>query len=62
MNRQSRLEMLGFNAQYATQEQISVVESLSDAEIQLLIKIKDKLDDAAGDVEGHVLEAGGVVW
>ena len=54
--------MLGFNAQYATQEQISVVESLSDAEIQLLIKIKDKLDDAAGDVEGHVLEAGGVVW
>jgi hypothetical protein len=58
----SRLEQLGFNTQYATEEQIAVVESLSDAEITLLVKIKEKLDNAVGDVEGHTLEAGGVVW
>jgi hypothetical protein len=59
---QSRLERLGFDTSFATDEQLAVVESLSDAEIALLVKIKDRLDDAAGDVEAHSLEAGGLVW
>ncbi|MBV1850640.1 aroma-sacti cluster domain-containing protein [Catellatospora tritici] len=59
---QSRLDRLGFDTQFASDEQIAVVDSLSDAEIELLVKIKHKLDDAAGDVEGHSLDAGGVVW
>ena len=61
MNARSRLERLGFNPQYLSEEQLAVVESLSDAEIELLVKIKQKLDDTA-DVEGHNLEAGGLVW
>jgi hypothetical protein len=62
MTHQSRLEQLGFSTQFASPEQIAIVESLSDSEIQLLVKIKTKLDDVTGDVEGHSLEAGGVVW
>jgi hypothetical protein len=54
--------MLGFSPQYLSEEQISIIESLSDDEIQLLVRIKSKLDSVAGDLEGHNLEAGGVVW
>ncbi|WP_212822616.1 aroma-sacti cluster domain-containing protein [Catellatospora sp. TT07R-123] len=59
---QSRLDRLGFDTQFATDEQLAALESLSDAEIELLVRIKGKLDDASGDVEGHSVEAGGVVW
>ncbi len=62
MSRYSRLEQLGFDTHSITEEQIAVIDSLSDAEIQLLVKIKNKLDDAGGDVEGHSVDSGGVVW
>lgn len=61
MTQHSRLERLGFSPQYLTEEQLELIESLSDAEIELLAKIRQKLDDAA-DVQGHNLEGGGVVW
>lgn len=62
MDSQSRPEMLGFMAQHVTDEQLAILESLSDAEMELLVRIKRRLDEAGGDVEGHNLEAGGVVW
>lgn len=62
MTSQSRLEQLGFNVQSATKEQLAVIESLSDAEMDLLLKIKTRFDDAGDDVEGHGLDGGGVVW
>ncbi len=49
-------------AQHVTDEQLAILESLSDAEMELLVRIKRRLDEAGGDVEGHNLEAGGVVW
>lgn len=61
MNR-SRLERLGLYIEYATDEQIEAIDSLSDSEIDLLVKIKERLDETSGDVEGHTLEGGGVVW
>ncbi|HZN16631.1 MAG TPA: aroma-sacti cluster domain-containing protein [Micromonosporaceae bacterium] len=62
MTYQSRLAQLGMDLQYATEEQAAVIESLSDEELDLLLKIKRRLDDAGGDVEGHSMEGGGVVW
>jgi len=58
----ARLEQLGFHIDLATEEQLAVVDSLTDDEIRLLVKIKNRLDEAVGDVEGHILDVGGVVW
>ena len=62
MDSRPRLELLGFTPHHLSEEQISIIESLSDDEIELLVRIKYKLDSVAGDVEGHSLEAGGLVW
>ena len=62
MTNRSRLEQMGFDLQFATEDEITLIETLSDAEIALLAKIKSRLNDAAGDVEGHALEGGGIVW
>jgi hypothetical protein len=57
----TRLEQLGFDLGPATDEQVAVIESLSDEEITLLVDIKRRMDEAAGDVEGH-MEGGGFCW
>jgi hypothetical protein len=57
-----RLEQIGLDLRYATAEQVSVLESLSDTEIELLAQIKQRLDDASGDVQGHDMDGGGVLW
>lgn len=62
MGQLSRLELLGFNTWFASDEQIAVIESLSDAEIELLASIKRRFEDAEGDVEGHSMDGGGIVW
>lgn len=58
----SRIELLGFDIRHATPEQIAAVESLTDEEMTLLVKIKRRFDESGADVEGHIAEAGGVVW
>jgi hypothetical protein len=58
----SRLARLGIDPDGLDAGQLEVLGSLSDEEIEVLAKIKQKMDDAAGDVEGHSLEGGGVVW
>jgi hypothetical protein len=59
---QSRLEQLGLPAGYVTDDQVSVIDSLSQAEFDLLIRLKARLDEAGDDVQGHSIEGGGVVW
>jgi hypothetical protein len=61
MAKQSRLEQLGYNPQYVSAEQRSVIDGLTDDELNLLLKIKNRLDEA-GEVEGHNMDGGGVVW
>jgi hypothetical protein len=57
----TELEQRGFDLGFATEEQIAVIESLSNEEVVLLLDIRRRLDDAAGDVEGHI-EGGGFCW
>ncbi|HWH01736.1 MAG TPA: aroma-sacti cluster domain-containing protein [Pilimelia sp.] len=38
-----------------------MLESLSDAELALLVEIRRRLDDG-DDVEGHAVDGGGLVW
>lgn len=62
MNNRSRLTRLGIDLGSLPEDQLQLLDSLSDEELTLLAAIKRKADDAAGDVEGHGLEGGGVVW
>jgi hypothetical protein len=60
---QSRLERLGMPAQWVTDDQVGVIESLSEAEFEMLVRTKQRLDDAGDDVQGHAASGGGgVVW
>jgi hypothetical protein len=56
-----RLATLGFDLAEASDDQLAVLTGLSDEEIDLLARIKSRLDDASDDVEGH-LEGGGFCW
>ncbi|MDN5855238.1 MAG: hypothetical protein L0K86_20820 [Actinomycetia bacterium] len=53
MSGMHRLQQAGFDIDRVRPEQREVLESLSDAEIRTLVGMKDRLDNAAGDVEGH---------
>ncbi|MEW1844645.1 aroma-sacti cluster domain-containing protein [Nonomuraea angiospora] len=57
----SRLADLGFDLELATPEQRAVLQSLSQEEIELLADVKSRLEEAAGDVEGH-MDGGGFCW
>ena len=58
----ARLRELGFDFHDATDEQIAVVESLTEEEIALLLSVKRRLDEAGPDVEGHQVEGGALCW
>jgi hypothetical protein len=62
MNDPSRLTRLGIDLAGLPDDQLALLDSLTDDELTLLVAIKRKADDALGDVEGHGLEGGGVVW
>ncbi|RKN43943.1 aroma-sacti cluster domain-containing protein [Streptomyces hoynatensis] len=64
MTDRSRLARLGLDLDLEAlgDDQLAALDSLTDEEIRVLARIRRKLDDAAGDVEGHSLEGGGVVW
>ncbi|WP_037607083.1 aroma-sacti cluster domain-containing protein [Streptacidiphilus rugosus] len=57
-----RLIGLGFDLAYATEEQLTVLTSLSDQEIALLVDVKRRLDEAGADVEAHGIEGGALLW
>lgn len=58
----NRLKELGFDVRDANEEQLAVLEALSDDEVALLLDIKRRLDDAGDDdVEGHALGDGGAL-
>lgn len=59
---QSRLDRLGLAPQLVTTEQIGVIESLTEAEFELLVTVKERLDAVGDDVVGHSLNGGGLVW
>ncbi|WP_129843477.1 aroma-sacti cluster domain-containing protein [Streptomyces sp. RFCAC02] len=62
MTDRSRLAPLGLDPDGLSPEQLAALDSLTDEEIEVLVRIRHKIGDVAGDVEGHGLEGGGVVW
>ncbi len=56
-----RLLDLGFDLAEASDDQLAVLTALTDDEVELLARVKSRLDAAADDVEGH-LEGGGFCW
>ncbi|ETK37748.1 aroma-sacti cluster domain-containing protein [Microbispora sp. ATCC PTA-5024] len=61
MTNSDRLAELGFALEWANEEQLAVLESLTDEEVALLTDIKVRLDEVADDVEGH-MDGGGFCW
>jgi hypothetical protein len=49
-----RLEAVGFSMSRMPEEQRNVLMELTDEEIRLLASIKQRLDAAGADVEGHL--------
>ncbi|MEV1008811.1 aroma-sacti cluster domain-containing protein [Streptomyces sp. NPDC049881] len=62
MTDRSRLSLLGLDPDGLSPDQMAAFDALTDEEIEVLARIKRKIDDVAGDVEGHGMEGGGVVW
>ncbi|MFI7702069.1 aroma-sacti cluster domain-containing protein [Nonomuraea sp. NPDC049480] len=56
-----QLEAAGFDVTNATDEQRAVLEALTDEELQVLVSVRDRLEEAA-DVEGHAYPSGGWCW
>ncbi|MET7334615.1 aroma-sacti cluster domain-containing protein [Nonomuraea sp. NPDC005650] len=56
-----QLEAAGFDLTSASGEQLAVLQSLSDEELQVLISIRERMEDAV-DVEGHAYASGGWCW
>ena len=57
-----RLTGLGLDVDYATEEQLAVLASLSEEELALLVQVKRRLDEAGSDVEAHGIEGGALLW
>ncbi|MFR9722880.1 aroma-sacti cluster domain-containing protein [Streptomyces sp. MS19] len=62
MTDRSRLSLLGLDPDGLSPDQVAAFDALTDEEVEVLARIKRKIDDVAGDVEGHGMEGGGVVW
>ncbi|MBB5779235.1 aroma-sacti cluster domain-containing protein [Nonomuraea jabiensis] len=56
-----QLEAAGFDLTTASGDQIAVLQSLSDEELQVLVSIKARMEEAA-DVEAHAYASGGWCW
>ncbi len=60
------LQQAGLDVDRVSTDQRAVLESLSEGEITTLVGIKERLDGAGGDVEGHAAAAdgdeGGFFW
>ncbi|WP_328873957.1 hypothetical protein OHT76_29925 [Streptomyces sp. NBC_00287] len=57
-----RLRRAGIPVDHMVDPQREVLASLTDEEIELLIALRQRLDEATPDVMAHSEWAGGVVW
>lgn len=63
MSHLERLESAGIHLAALSEEQRQVLAGLSAEEIDVLVDVKMRLDDAEGDVEGHHFgDSGGAYW
>lgn len=58
----ARLAEAGFDVTAMTPEQADVVRGLSSEEITTLLSIRQRIDEAGPDVEGHNVVIGGALW
>ncbi len=59
---ESRFSKAGIDLNSMSEEQRTVLESLSPAEADTLISVKQRIDAAGDDVQGHAEGDGGVFW
>lgn len=57
-----RLAEAGFDVATMTPEQADVVRGLSAEEVNTLLSIRQRIDEAGPDVEGHNVVIGGALW
>ena len=57
----NRLEAAGFSMARISEEQRQVLNELSDEEVRLLTSIKQRLEAAGAEVEGHLASSRGDV-
>ena len=55
MSQASKLAELGIDSEHLTDEQRTVLNSLSAEEINVLASVKQRLETVGGDVQGHSL-------
>jgi MFS family permease len=58
----SALSSAGFQLGQASDSQRSIVNSLSDDEVAVLLSVRERIETAAADVEGHAQADGGWFW
>lgn len=57
-----RLTAAGFDLDTMTVHQADVVRGLSAEEVTTLLSIRQRVDEAGPDVEGHNVVIGGALW
>jgi hypothetical protein len=61
-NTLDRLRSVGIEFDVATPEQRQVLASLSDQEVAVLTSVKERLNAAGAEVEGHMPIEGGAIF
>jgi hypothetical protein len=61
-NARTALSLAGFPLDQLPESQLAVLDDLTKTEIDLLLALKRRLDDAGPDVVAHAESAGGIVW
>jgi hypothetical protein len=63
LSQDSKLTQLGIDATSVSDEQRAALGELSAEEVAVLASVKQRFDDAGGDVEGHITDdKGSVFW
>ncbi|OLE22747.1 MAG: hypothetical protein AUG49_18065 [Catenulispora sp. 13_1_20CM_3_70_7] len=63
MSESARLEELGIDLGSIPDDQRAVLAGLSAEEVAVLAGVKQRFDNSAGDVEGHLTgDSGSVFW
>jgi hypothetical protein len=61
-DRLTQLNEAGFSVNPASDSQRAVLESLTEEEIGVLLSVRQRIDAAGADVEGHAQSTGGYFW
>ncbi|MGH3274908.1 MAG: aroma-sacti cluster domain-containing protein [Streptosporangiaceae bacterium] len=61
---ESRYAAIGVNPDSLTATKRAAIDSLTEAEFALLVRVQARLEDADGDVQGHdiTFSGGGTFW